>query len=199
MHAFRGNDESQTARGLMTSVNATFLKWWCADDPRLLQERLALSRVAFGPEDLARLAKLPFLLPDLGFDDEDSWVAWVGQSALVCEVRPLCDTAAARLTRHVLTLAWHLARGDGRATLMLCGICSTIAKSLAQLQLHQLDELVVRTAPRLQLRWHGQANYWIRMFDAVRNDNSREIDRLSLLGLQMLCTPHASFVSHSSQ
>lgn len=117
-------------------------------------------------DSAARALQFPFLLMDLG----------LSEASTTCNVRALLqqhsrvrDHALSAspaqhshlvLARAALTLAWHTARTDVGATLILFGLAPSIAADLSSLALHELDTLAPHCVTPLCPRWAQSFLLW---------------------------------------
>ena len=89
-------------------------------------------------------ARFPFLLVDFGFRDPQWWRRIASRNSRAeaepSWLVPYPRATAMKLARATLTLAWHTARTDADATLVLLGIGEQVADQISSLRLRDIRQ-----------------------------------------------------------
>jgi hypothetical protein len=85
-----------------------------------------------------------------------------------------------------VVLAWNVARHGDLATLLF-GMTPAVQAAWRGLALTALDRAAFAAAPHLRVRW-GAARFWPQLLDAVQPPDPEALERVRLLGLQLLAT-----------
>jgi hypothetical protein len=143
----------------------------------------------------AQLASIPILLIDLCWNDDADGSAL--RNEVDADPRELAssDALTQSLTRQMLFLVWHLAQvGDPR--LCLIDPSRRYTQRVRELELGALDRFASAAAKGLRVRWAEEPHYWDALIDAACQGNDRELERLFVLGLQMMGAPlHARLIA----
>ncbi len=117
-------------------------------------------------DSAVRASQFPFLLMDLGLSEASTRCnvrALLQQHSQVREQELSASPARNNhiaLARAALTLAWHTARTDICAALILFGFAPSIAADLSSLALHELDTLAPHCVTPLFPRWAQSPLLW---------------------------------------
>ncbi len=155
---------------------------------QLLQREWA----ALPPQALERIARMPYALLDGGLGDAARWHA----SSLV-GVRDAERTRTGiatvfeprdgvTLLRRLLIYGWHLARTRPRAARLVMGAGAASIDRLAQCSLLALETFAEVHGPQVQLRWHDQPEFWLRILAASQDAAGSRLQDLVLVGVQRL-------------
>jgi hypothetical protein len=117
-------------------------------------------------DSAARASQFPFLLMDLGLSEASARSnvhALLQQHSQVREQELPASPARhshLALARAALVLAWHTARTDVGATLILFGLAPANAADMSSLALHELDTLAPHCVTPLCPRWAQSPLLW---------------------------------------
>ena len=145
-----------------------------------------------GPLGLAEVkgaARFPFLLVDFGFRDARWWhqvTSGHGRTTKDFEwLAPLPRAPAMKLARATLTLAWHTARTDAEASLVLLGITPEVAPMISALRLQDLDKVAERYFRRLRPRWEDRPAVWQQLLICAKSTEVDSAHEFVLHALQL--------------
>lgn len=174
--------------GPLADVNVLGIRWLAAEahGQRSVQPEFV---TAVGPmlgslseSDQLRAASLPFLLVDLRFHDPEWWEGY-SEAKPNSAPTPAHDTTIS-LTRSALVLAWHTARVDRHAALLMLGLSPQVADLIAALHLQDIDHIAAIHSHELRPRWARQTIIWRQLLGtAIREAEFQPMLRLHCLGL----------------
>jgi hypothetical protein len=135
-------------------------------------------------------ARFPFLLVDLRLRDLDWWQHVASHTATALSrspwLTPLPPKLTTKLARSTLVLAWHTARVDQEAALLLLGLSRPVADLIAGLHLPDVDRISERHYQYLRPRWDNQPSVWKHLLDASRTGDQTASTAFVLRGLQLV-------------
>jgi hypothetical protein len=155
------------------------------------------------PGACLRLAGVPWLLVDAGFNDSGLWretsAGGVRELAPALVVAPLSGlpffgSDARDFFRRVLMFSWHLVRTRPQLARIALGIHPAAAQVLSRYRLAELDALAERYPGALRPRWELSPGLWRQLLAAAEEDDCTCVAEASLQGIQMLaatCLPPA--------
>lgn len=147
----------------------------------VVQERLA----ALGERGARSLARLPFALFGLGFEEEGAWTTLL--SPCVQDLEPGYIAARAPAERFTLlalsTLRTHL-RLLPRAVSAWIGLPPAMRSRLATVEIGLLAPVAACAAPRLRARRVLHEPVWLRLADAAARRDRRQLALLAAWGHQ---------------
>ncbi len=129
---------------------------------------------------VSRLAAMPYLLFDLGFDAPELFAVSRLNSAVVD------PSERAQFVRTVLHYAWHLARANPLGAAVGLGMPSRSCAVLRELGFGELESLVPRFATRLRLRWANRVAVWRALLDVAQSGEPAALEHEQLSGLRRL-------------
>jgi hypothetical protein len=206
---WRGSLATEAALAPLVEINAQCIELLCAMAHRpalLLPPLLAGAPQAWRALTTGacqRLAGVPWLLVDAGFNEPGLW-----REALPGAVRelapalvtapqsglPFFGTEARDYFRRVLMFSWHLARTRPQLARIALGISPAAAQVLSRYRLVELDAVAERHPGALRPRWEHSPGLWRQLLAAAEEDDSCCVAEASLQGIQMLaaaCLPPA--------
>lgn len=139
-------------------------------------------------------ARIPIVLIDLNFSDEDWWRSAVHASDDLKNESiglPVPLRWQPEATREVLMLAWSTVREDRAAASLMFGMSASVANLVAALVPRQMDYIGSHFCSEIQPRWGRAHGFWRRLLSAAiaRNDASLaevHLHALQLLGAEMM-------------
>ena len=145
---------------------------------------------SLSPMAQSRLACIPYLLVDAGFNDELRWLA-VARRSVQDLPRRLLEPAftgegAHEFVHDVLVYAWHLARAHRQVARLVLGLSPACAAPLASLRLRDLEWLAAEQPGWVRPRWERQPAIWRHLLRAAREDDRQLLTQVSLRGIQLL-------------
>lgn len=147
----------------------------------IVQERLAV----LGERGAQALARLPFALFGLGFEEEGAWTTLL--SPCVRDLEPRYTAARAPAERFTLlalsTLRTHL-RLLPRAVSAWIGLPPATQGRLATVEIGLLAPVAACAAPRLRARRVLREALWLRLADAAARRDRRQLALLAAWGHQ---------------
>jgi hypothetical protein len=137
-----------------------------------------------------RVARIPVLLLDLHFQDEDWWrnatrsngdirAATIGTAGLPADY-------AAELTRETLIVAWLAVHQARQSASLLFGMSDAVASLLGELTPQQLNRVAEQSSHELSIRWQMKPDFWRRLLAAAQSGNAVDLSEIHLLGLHLL-------------
>jgi hypothetical protein len=153
---------------------------------------------ALGEEAQFRAAECPFLLLNVGFQDEEWWrglkygLPRNAREPVACFPR----LKAMPLARSTLTLAWHWAHADPETAGLVLGISRTCAALIASLTLQELETIAHRQHRCLRPRWEDRPAVWRALLGAAQQADREALSDFRLYGIrlvigELLQLPHA--------
>jgi hypothetical protein len=137
-----------------------------------------------------RAARIPVLLLDLHFQDEEWWRNAARPSgeyrATTAGAAGLPTKFAAELTRESLIVAWLAVHQARRSASLLFGMSDSVASLLGELTPPALIQIAERSSHELRIRWHTKPDFWRRLLAAGQSGEAVELSEIHLLGLQLL-------------
>jgi hypothetical protein len=137
-----------------------------------------------------RAARVPVLLVDLNFRNEDWWGHAASVSADCREpTAPAFSLSAAysaELTRESLIVAWLAVQHSRESARLLFGMSAPVAKLLGGLTPRQINGVAAGASQELRIRWQSSPAFWRKLFLAGRSGSPVELCEVQLLGLQLL-------------
>lgn len=187
-----------TTQRCIRAVNCQAIALWMTDSVAWSPPGVDLGCLRLDENARVRLASMPVLLIDLAFDDSSLW------SQLIA--RHVSDAGATEcvgsnelsqpLVRQVLVMLWHLAQLRDRVGVRLIDPSLTTTTRLADLDVCALEQLYEPATSLLGARWSYHHDYWQGLVDAACQGDPQQLERMFLVGLQMLGVPaHAPFIA----
>jgi len=181
--------------GPLSDVNAQCLRWLIKvsshgrhAESGLLGE-ISGRLCALTTSERSHAARFPFLLVDMRFDDLEWWHRMGSQVGLAPPrplwLSPLPRKSTVGLARSTLVLAWHTARVDREAAVLLIGLSPPIASHLTRLHLQDLDRVAEKHYRHLRPRWSDQPSIWRHLLEASRTQEMTSGASFVLRGLQL--------------
>ena len=141
------------------------------------------------PEARVQAARRAVLLTDVHFADGEWW-----RSARDHPNRPaplasgrgsFHRPAAMQLMRATLLLAWHALRSQPQYAAVF-GIAHTVASTLVQLSLSDIERLVERRFRHVRPRWEERPAVWRLLLLAAESEDFRRLKDFDLYGIQLI-------------
>ncbi|NNM61574.1 MAG: hypothetical protein HKM03_05340 [Steroidobacteraceae bacterium] len=167
----------ETARSLR-ELNLGFLRL----------EGFAAPRLAALPDaHKAEIARCPYALFDLRFNDELYWLPRLRGpvSGRVAETLPADAAEVVAFVRLVLFYAWHLASTTPLSARLLLGMQSSTAAAFGQATVGRLTALAASEAANLSPRWRHCDAFWSGLVGAAERSDRAGLRRNQLRGLQV--------------
>ncbi len=144
----------------------------------------------FDPDACRRAARVPVLLVNLRFQDEQWWqhAANSDEALRSPSAQPtgFSTTYAPELTRESLILAWLAVQHCKESTRLLFGMSARVSALLAELTPRQINRLAEGCSQELRIRWQSNLVFWRKLFLAGQSGSAAELCEVRLLGLQLL-------------
>jgi hypothetical protein len=187
-------------------LNERFLEL-LAEAARLDGERCSLDIVRLhldlwlGLPDAIRIraAQFPFLLANVHFERDEWWQqntdGHSGKSTSPPNVLP--RKLAIELMHDALLLAWHIARSNPTANVLLA-MSPGVAATVANLRLRDIRRLAENQHRHLRPRWEQLPLFWRHLLHAAGSDDGDAIHNLRVHGVQLLDADSLSLAPHSS-
>lgn len=152
----------------------------------------ALARLS--ANGLSALARNPFALYSLGFDDQRFWTAVLADAQ--ADDRPVQQRYGAAHTMSeqsafsevVLFFAWHVASAHRVATRFLFAMPDAIAVQLAGAPLWRLKQIVLDYPDMLTPRWPTNPAFWPDMVRFAAAADAGRLEATRLLGNQLIAS-----------
>ena len=151
-------------------------------------------RLGAPPEARAAVANaLPFAMFDLRFRDEQFWRTTTAGSVAVHDAAAAAPVsrAAHAFVRVAVVFTWHAVEVCPPSASLVLGASDGVLRLVGGLPLAALDPLSYRLAPELAARFAQRDLYWERLTQCLGDPEPRRLERLRLLGLQLLGTDSA--------
>jgi len=182
--------------GPLADVNAQSLRWLIkvSSHPKHVESEflgeISGRLCALSTAERSYAARFPFLLVDMRLTDLDWWQHVAARTATLSNRSPWLTQLPPRLTtklaRTTLVLAWHTARVDQQAALLLLGLSRPVAEVIARLHLPDVDRISERHYQQLRPRWDSQPSVWKHLLDASRTGDQTASAAFVLRGLQLV-------------
>ena len=136
---------------------------------------------------------LPFALFDLRYRDDPFWRAAAAGAAAVHDAAacPRVDPSLRSFARIAVVFSWHAVEVCTPSASLVLGASAGVLRLLGDLPLALLEPLSGRVAPAVAARFAQRALFWERLGQCLRDPDSRQLERLRLLGLQLQGTESA--------
>jgi len=162
-----------------------------AGPPGGLLQQLAEQWSAIDAAARRRAAACPYLLLDAGFADPLRWrspgaLPQVGDASAERYACYFTVPAAAEVARLVFIYAWHLARTQAPAALLLLGMAAPSAALIARYTLRQMQMLAESHLEWLRPRWPARVQVWRELLLAAAGGDTPALERAKLRGLTLL-------------
>jgi hypothetical protein len=144
-----------------------------------------------------RAAQFPFLLVNVHFE-RDEWWQQNTNGRLGKGTSPpngLPRKPAVELMHDALLLAWHIARSNPTANVLLA-MSPRVATEVANLRLCDIRRLAENQHRHLRPRWEQLPFFWRHLLHAAGSSDSDAIDNLRVHGVQMLDTASFTLAPH---
>lgn len=138
------------------------------------------------PEQRLALARCPYALFDLRFQDEAHWCSSLRDAAAwrVAD-QPDIDGDSAHFVHLALFFAWYLASTNDLAAQLVLGMGEPTAAALRRITVDRLPALAAAEAPHLTARWSHCTVYWTTLVHAASRSDPALLRRTQLFGLQL--------------
>ncbi len=139
---------------------------------------------------LARASRFPLLLVDIRFRDIDWWREIMDQPTRTRNsptwLVQFPRTFAVKLTRATLVLAWHTARIDRAAAVVLLGIRPDVGDLIAHLHLQDIDRIAERHFRHIRPRWEERPDMWRKLLSSAQSDDADSTNESIRRGIQLM-------------
>jgi hypothetical protein len=164
-------------------------RYWAANAGRTRSaDPVPASLVTLTAERRAIVARCPFSLFNVRFNDGAYWLGIAGNSA-VHEPQPAEAEAEARnalsgFAELALFFAWHLARANPPAARVVLGMADQTLATFEGLALTHLQRVALSRPGLVTPRWPERSAFWLRLLESL--PESSAMSDVRLIGLQML-------------
>ncbi len=170
----------------------------CAISPWLCGNRDLWAKL--NDEGRARAARMPFVILDLHFADQEWWHRDI--DALTSAVHEpefsngLPPDLSARLVQETLMFAWQMARTDLTAAQVSFAMLPRVAEVVAGLMPSEVRYIAARSQGEIRVRWASNCNFWRALLlaaTAADQETLAELQlqaKLSVLGPLIRTRPH---------
>jgi len=147
------------------------------------------------PEARKRAARMPFVVLDLHFADEQWWRSAIAKP--ICVVREpeifngLPIELSERLVQETLMFAWQMARSDRIAAQVSFAMRPPVAQMIGALTPRQVRDIASRRRGDIQLRWHEDGHFWGDLLLAAETGDDERVAELQLHAKLLLLGPLA--------
>ncbi|MCC7464521.1 MAG: hypothetical protein IT480_18910 [Gammaproteobacteria bacterium] len=147
-------------------------------------------------DSAARAARFPFLLMDLGLSEatpDCNVPALLRQHSRVRDREsPESSTPSSHLAvaQAALVLAWHTARTDLEACLVLFGLAPSITADIATLALHELELMAPYCAMMLRPRWRESPLLWQELLSPTGHKSVESVRGFVMHAFQLTARSH---------
>ena len=136
-----------------------------------------------------RIARVPFLLIDIQFCNEDWWHSVTASPARRFQSPAWKGTFSPRLGASIgrasLTFAHQSLRVDAPATMALCGLTSAVAAIITSVKLSQLERVAEQHYRCVRPRWEDRPAVWRRLITCASVEERHRIREFCLHALQL--------------
>ena len=146
----------------------------------LAQQLAPLSRT-----QRAAVARCPYALFDLRFEDETYWKSRLTQTVQFWVADGSAEADVVDFVRLALFYAWHVSCTASLAAQFLLGMSPATVDSFRSLGVNSLPGLAAAEAANLSARWRNCAAYWTALLDAAVRADPHALRRVQLYGLQL--------------
>jgi len=146
-----------------------------------------------------RAAQFPFLLVNIHFEREEWWQQRTKRLPNKGTAPPngLPRKLAIELMQDALVLAWHIARSDPTANVLLA-MSPGVAAAVAQLRLRDIRHLAEQQHRHLRPRWEQLPLFWRHLLSTAYHGDEAALNDVHLHGLQLLETDASAPALHPS-
>lgn len=136
------------------------------------------------PEARKRVARLPFVILDLHFADEEWWrrVTDARESA-VREPDPtngFPQDLSERLVQETLMFAWQMAQSDRTSAQVTFAMRPAVAEMIGALMPGDVREIASRWQGEIRLRWDNNGGFWGGLLVAAQTGDADRLAELQL-------------------
>jgi len=137
------------------------------------------------PEQQQAVARCPYALFDLCFQDEGHWGSLLDAGAWRVADQFTADAEAVEFVRLALFFAWHLAATSTLSAQLVLGMNDATAGAFRRITVDRLAALAAGEAGHLTIRWSQCAVYWNALVNAALRSDPAILRRVQLFGLQL--------------
>jgi hypothetical protein len=145
--------------------------------------------VALSPEQIETVARSPFLLVTVCFQQPDWWQSVSSHPGSRHAHGPwrryFPKSAAIRMTRATLFLAWHATQTAPDFAAITLGLDPKVIPLIRALNLHSIDQIADHQHQHLMPRWEDRPFVWKHLVDASSNAADQTAP-FTLHGLQLI-------------
>jgi hypothetical protein len=149
------------------------------------------------PEARNRAARMPFIVVDAKFSDDEWWrhAAQSRARAVGAEApsNGLPHEASEQLMHEVTMFAWQTARWDRTVAQLSLGMTPSVAEIIAALTPQQVREIAAREEQVVEFRWANNAVFWRDLLVAATEGSDERLAELHLHAKLLLCGELAEF------
>jgi hypothetical protein len=141
------------------------------------------------PDMRHRISRVPFLLIDIQFCNEDWWRSVTASPARRFQSPAWKGTfsprMAASIGRASLAFARQSLRVDAPATMALCGLSSAVAAIITSVKLTQLERVAEHHYSCVRPRWEDRPAVWRRLIACATAEERHRLREFCLHALQL--------------
>jgi hypothetical protein len=156
-----------------------------ASQPAWFVGPASVAAQVLSPEQQQAVARCPYALFDLCFQDEGHWGALHDAGAWRVADQFAADDEAVEFVRLALFFAWHLATTSTLSAQLVLGMNAATAAAFRRITVDRLPALAVAETGRLTVRWGHCAVYWNALVNAALRCDATILRRVQLFGLQL--------------
>jgi hypothetical protein len=156
---------------------------------RHLPEKLWSSFAALPASARALLARSPFTLYSLGFEDESFWMsACAATTTPIAQryARPEADALEGSFRELALLNAWHVASSNRLAARVLLAMPEATAQRFSATPLWRIKRIACEHPALLMPRWPTNPCFWPDLLKFAAVNDTRRLAMVQLLGSQLI-------------
>lgn len=139
------------------------------------------------PAIQATIAHSPFLLVTLSFQDADWWLHVSKHPSSHAQGshgrRYFPKSAAIRMTRSTLFLAWHATHVAPDFAVVTLGLHSRVLNHIRAINLDAVDQIATHHFARLLPRWEDRPSAWRHLIESAQDPPGQHIQPFNIHGL----------------
>lgn len=144
------------------------------------------------PRARRRGARLPFVIVDAHFMDEEWWRCISGSQLRVADritetSNGLPRQASENLMHETIMFAWQSTRWDKTVAMLSFGMLRSVAETIASLTPQRVREIATCESSAVQVRWGGDSNFWRHLLLAAQADDLERLTELHMHAKLLLC------------
>lgn len=148
--------------------------------------------VHLGLEARQKTARIPFVIVDAQFKNEEWWRRAAESDARESEAEEslngLPREASEHLMHELTIFAWQTARWDRTVAQMSLGMSPPVVELIAALTPQQVRAIATRDSQGMRVRWADDPRFWRDLLVAAKAGNDEKLAEIHLHAKLLLCS-----------